>query len=266
MDAATADAFDPAAMFDLSGKVALVTGCRRGIGLAMAQALAGAGADIIGVSAQLEASGSEVGASRRGGGPPVHRVRGRSQPIAQPSRSSRADLAERATPIDILVNNAGTIARAPGARPRHRDVGAHPRGQPDRAVPARAGARQRNGASAARARSSSPRRCSAFRAASSCRATRPRSPGSPAWSRRSRTSGRHTASTSTRSRPGTSRPTTPRRCATTQIAAARSSTGSPPVAGACPATSREPRSFSRRRASDYVCGTIIAVDGGWLAR
>jgi (E)-4-hydroxy-3-methylbut-2-enyl-diphosphate synthase len=33
--------------FDLSGKVALVTGCRRGIGLAMAEALAGAGADIV---------------------------------------------------------------------------------------------------------------------------------------------------------------------------------------------------------------------------
>jgi len=36
-------------MFDLSGKVALVTGCRQGIGLAMAEALAGAGADIVGV-------------------------------------------------------------------------------------------------------------------------------------------------------------------------------------------------------------------------
>ena len=39
--------------FDLSGKTALVTGCKRGIGKAMAVALAEAGADIIGVSATL---------------------------------------------------------------------------------------------------------------------------------------------------------------------------------------------------------------------
>jgi 2-deoxy-D-gluconate 3-dehydrogenase len=34
-------------MFDLTGKLALVTGCRRGIGLAMAEALALAGADMV---------------------------------------------------------------------------------------------------------------------------------------------------------------------------------------------------------------------------
>ena len=47
-------------MFDLTGRLAVVTGCRRGIGLAMAEALAGAGADIVGVSRQLEAEASEV--------------------------------------------------------------------------------------------------------------------------------------------------------------------------------------------------------------
>ena len=47
-------------MFRLDGKTALVTGCKRGIGLAMAVGLAEAGADIIGVSASLELSGSEV--------------------------------------------------------------------------------------------------------------------------------------------------------------------------------------------------------------
>ena len=46
--------------FQLNGKTALVTGCRRGIGAGMAQALAEAGADIVGVSTQLEAEGSEV--------------------------------------------------------------------------------------------------------------------------------------------------------------------------------------------------------------
>lgn len=46
--------------FRLDGKTALVTGCRRGIGKAMALGLAEAGADIIGVSSSMEASGSEI--------------------------------------------------------------------------------------------------------------------------------------------------------------------------------------------------------------
>ena len=40
--------------FQLKGKTALVTGCKRGIGIAMAIALAQTGANIIGVSASLE--------------------------------------------------------------------------------------------------------------------------------------------------------------------------------------------------------------------
>ena len=47
-------------LFRLDGKVALVTGCRRGIGRAMAVALAEAGADIVGVSRSLETTGSQV--------------------------------------------------------------------------------------------------------------------------------------------------------------------------------------------------------------
>ena len=46
--------------FDLTGKIALVTGCNKGIGKAMTIGLAEAGADIIGVSGSLEASGSDI--------------------------------------------------------------------------------------------------------------------------------------------------------------------------------------------------------------
>ena len=46
--------------FQLDGKIALVTGCRRGIGRAMAVGLAEAGADIIGVSRDMESYGSQI--------------------------------------------------------------------------------------------------------------------------------------------------------------------------------------------------------------
>jgi NAD(P)-dependent dehydrogenase (short-subunit alcohol dehydrogenase family) len=46
--------------FDLTGKTAIVTGCKRGIGFAMAEGLAEAGANIIGGSASLELQGSAI--------------------------------------------------------------------------------------------------------------------------------------------------------------------------------------------------------------
>jgi NAD(P)-dependent dehydrogenase (short-subunit alcohol dehydrogenase family) len=46
--------------FDLTGRRTVVTRARRGIGRAMARGLAETGADIIGVSANLEEAGSEV--------------------------------------------------------------------------------------------------------------------------------------------------------------------------------------------------------------
>jgi 2-deoxy-D-gluconate 3-dehydrogenase len=98
--------------FDLSGRLAVVTGCRRGIGLAMTEALAAAGADIIGVSASLERQGSEI--ERR------VRALGRDftafpADLADPDavRALSRQLAQQQPPIDILVNNAGTIRRSP---------------------------------------------------------------------------------------------------------------------------------------------------------
>ena len=102
----------PASWFDLTGRLAVVTGCRRGIGLAMTTALAAAGADIVGVSAQLEPDGSQVGDR-------VEALGRRFTPIsADPDdrealRQLTAELAVLEQPIDILVANAGTIARGP---------------------------------------------------------------------------------------------------------------------------------------------------------
>ena len=101
-------------LFDLTGKTALVTGCNRGIGFAMAQGLAEAGADIIGVSTSLKAEGSEIGKAVQ--------AAERKFSAYQCDFSDRKSLyafiekvkSENPT-IDILVNNAGTIMRKPAA-------------------------------------------------------------------------------------------------------------------------------------------------------
>ncbi|BFV55692.1 2-dehydro-3-deoxy-D-gluconate 5-dehydrogenase KduD [Kitasatospora sp. CMC57] len=100
--------------FDLTGKLAVVTGARRGIGRAMARALAEAGADVIGVSATLEGSGSDVEKDVLAAGRTFEAIR---TDFADPDavRALGADLAGRDRPVDILVNNAGTIRRAPAA-------------------------------------------------------------------------------------------------------------------------------------------------------
>jgi 2-deoxy-D-gluconate 3-dehydrogenase len=101
-------------LFRLDGKTALVTGGKRGIGLAMSVALADAGADIVAVSNTLEASGSEV--------------ENKVTALGRKFRGYACDFRDRAAlygfieklrtdvpRIDILVNNAGTILRKPAA-------------------------------------------------------------------------------------------------------------------------------------------------------
>jgi len=100
-------------LFRLDGRTALVTGCKRGIGFAMAQALAEAGADIIGVSASLETQGSAIEKAVTGAG---RKFEGHRCDLSD--RTALYDLIGKVTangPIDILVNNAGTIKRAPAA-------------------------------------------------------------------------------------------------------------------------------------------------------
>ena len=97
--------------FSLVGKKALVTGSSKGIGAAIAQALAHAGADIVLVGRtkeSLETTKSEI-------------VKiGRKVEIVLCDISSHKAIKEAFANIaelklDILVNNAGSISRAPAA-------------------------------------------------------------------------------------------------------------------------------------------------------
>jgi 2-deoxy-D-gluconate 3-dehydrogenase len=100
--------------FKLDGKVAVVTGCRRGIGKALAIALAEAGADIVGVSKSLEPSGSEVEKAVVQAGRRFHSY----QYDFRERRAVYAFLARVMADfpvVDILVANAGTTLRKPAA-------------------------------------------------------------------------------------------------------------------------------------------------------
>ncbi len=100
--------------FKLDGKTALVTGARRGIGKAMAVALAEAGADIVGMSANLEPSGSEVSQEVEANG---SRFWGYACDLGdrQALNAFIAKVKCECPPIDVLVNNAGMVLRKPAA-------------------------------------------------------------------------------------------------------------------------------------------------------
>lgn len=106
--------------FRLDGKVALVTGCRRGIGKGMALALAEAGADIIGVSANMEESGSEIEREVKALGRKFTAYRCDFGDRQATHRFVSQVKAEHSV-IDILVSNAGTIRRGPAAEQSEQD-------------------------------------------------------------------------------------------------------------------------------------------------
>ena len=100
-------------LFSLNGRTAVVTGASRGLGQAMAVALAEAGADVVCVSTRLEGT-KETAAAIRTHGRQAWQI---ASDLSD--RSAAADLAERcnaeAGHVDVLVNNAGTIRRHPAA-------------------------------------------------------------------------------------------------------------------------------------------------------
>lgn len=87
-------------MFSLKGRVALVTGASRGLGLAMARALVDAGAHVV-VNARdataLAAAADQIGAE----------AMAFDVTDAKVARSALEDVAARHGKLDILVNNAG---------------------------------------------------------------------------------------------------------------------------------------------------------------
>lgn len=99
-------------LFDLTGQVAIVTGARRGIGFAMAEGLAAAGADIVGVSANIEETGSDIALRVEALGRTFTPLR---VDFTDRSAVNEMGAALAASGADILVNNAGTIRRAPAA-------------------------------------------------------------------------------------------------------------------------------------------------------
>lgn len=97
-------------LFELTGKVAIVTGASRGIGFAMAVALAEAGADIIGVSNNIKTEGSDIQIAIEKIGRKFKAYKVNFE-VRDSVKSFAQEMASK--DIDILVNNAGSIERSP---------------------------------------------------------------------------------------------------------------------------------------------------------
>jgi 2-deoxy-D-gluconate 3-dehydrogenase len=99
-------------LFDLTGKVALVTGASGGLGAGMAIALAEAGADVV-VHGNSRSCDETCAAVEKAG----RRAASVKANLRERAESDRA-IAEAIAAfgqLDILVNNAGTVRRAPAA-------------------------------------------------------------------------------------------------------------------------------------------------------
>ncbi len=96
-------------MFDLSGKVAVVTGGNGGIGLGIAKGLAGAGADVVIAARNEDKTGVAVEELRALGSD----ASGMTIDVSDEEsiKAAVAETVERHDRLDILINNAGTTVR-----------------------------------------------------------------------------------------------------------------------------------------------------------
>ncbi|WP_421741001.1 SDR family oxidoreductase [Cellulomonas sp.] len=99
-------------LFSLEGKRAVVTGGSQGIGLAIVETLARAGADIVAVSYDLPEGASAARTVVEGLGRTFTPLKADFS-VREQVTALAADLAGR--DVDVLVNNGGTIRRAPAA-------------------------------------------------------------------------------------------------------------------------------------------------------
>jgi 2-deoxy-D-gluconate 3-dehydrogenase len=99
-------------LFDLSGRVAIVTGGNGGIGLGMARGLAAAGARVVVVGRNAEKSEAAARHLEETSGVEAIVV---TADVARPEDCERiaADVRSRLGRIDILINNAGINIRKP---------------------------------------------------------------------------------------------------------------------------------------------------------
>ena len=98
--------------FDISGRIALITGSSRGIGKALAQGLAEAGAVVVLNARNAEALTSTADQIREAIGAIVHE---RPFDVTDPASVAAgiADIEDTVGPLAICVNNAGMQKRAP---------------------------------------------------------------------------------------------------------------------------------------------------------
>jgi NAD(P)-dependent dehydrogenase (short-subunit alcohol dehydrogenase family) len=99
-------------LFDLSGRVALITGASRGIGSAIAELLAEHGASVVLSSrkqADLDAEAERINSSHPEKAIAIAAHAGRPEELERLVQA----VMERFSRIDILVNNAGTVWGAP---------------------------------------------------------------------------------------------------------------------------------------------------------
>ncbi|MES2180285.1 MAG: SDR family oxidoreductase [Gemmatimonadota bacterium] len=102
---------DLSSLFSLNGQRALVTGASRGLGRAMAEALAGAGADVVCATTQPGGAGATLAAIEGLGRQAWEVVADLSDRAS--IESMLLDIEVAVGTIDILVNNAGTVRRTP---------------------------------------------------------------------------------------------------------------------------------------------------------